>query len=188
MAGFQAHPNRTALQVHGRGAGATAALHVPAIRGGPQELPRGAARAPGAQADAAPRPAQVPVRSLSRDPGKPRPLLWAQGCPPHPNFPFQEPSTRTSCLFRPLPFLEFHPSPFRTPSLIPPSKSKLVFPQTPNWPGEVLLIGHLPFLPHPRCQFLQEALLDDFASHSRLLFLKSCFKCAYTCTVWCYSH
>ncbi|XP_070321093.1 thromboxane-A synthase isoform X2 [Odocoileus virginianus] len=56
-------------KVHSRGAGATAALHVPAIWGGPPELPRGAAGAPGAQADAAPRPAQVPVRSLSRDPG-----------------------------------------------------------------------------------------------------------------------
>ena len=132
---FRAHPDHAALQVHGRGATTPAALHVPAVRGGAPELPRGAAGAPGAQADAAPRPAQVPVRSLSRDAGEPRPLLRAQGYPPHPNFPLQEPSTRrTSCLLRPLPFPACPPAPVPPPSLIPSSESRLVFPQTPKWP------------------------------------------------------
>lgn len=66
-------------QVHGRGAATTASLHIPAFRGGPAELPRGAAGAAGGQADAAARPAPVPVRGLRGDAGEPAAAALGEG-------------------------------------------------------------------------------------------------------------
>lgn len=66
-------------QVHGRGTATTASLHIPAFRGGPAELPRGAAGAAGGQADAAARPAPVPVRGLRGDAGEPAAAARGEG-------------------------------------------------------------------------------------------------------------
>lgn len=69
--GVQANPDlHLNPQIHGRGAAAAAALHLPALRGRAPELPRGAAGAAGGQADTVPRPEQVPLRRLSRDSGE----------------------------------------------------------------------------------------------------------------------